>query len=126
MTLADSEVAATVAVKDMAVAKEFYGTVLGLKLQKESPAGATYGSGASTLFVYPSQFAGTNKATYAGWHVDDVAAEVEGLKSKGVNFQQFDLPGATWEGDVAVMGALRGAWFTDPDGNILALDNGQE
>jgi catechol 2,3-dioxygenase-like lactoylglutathione lyase family enzyme len=121
--LSDSDVAATIAVKDLAVAKEFYGKTLGLKQTDENPGGVTYQSGSSKLFVYPSQSAGTNQATYAGWEVSDVAAAVTELQQKGVTFEKYDLPGAEKEGDSTILnlGGERAAWFKDPDGNILSV-----
>ncbi|MES2971706.1 MAG: VOC family protein [Patescibacteria group bacterium] len=120
--LGDKDVAATIAVKDLTVAKEFYQGKLGLMLEQESPAGDLYASGSCKLFVYPSGYAGTNQATYASWKVDDVDATVAELKSKGIVFEQYDnLPETTREGDVHVMGDNRAAWFKDPDGNILSI-----
>ena len=53
--------------------------------------------------------------------VDKVAAA---LKEKGVRFEQYDnMPGATRDGDIHVMGEMRAAWFKDPDGNILNIVN---
>ena len=123
--LGDKTAMATIAVKDMEAAKKFYEGTLGLAKQKEDPSGILYKSGAGGVFVYPSQFAGTNKATYAAWGVgedlDKIAAD---LKGKGVTFEQYDnLPGVKREGDVHVMGDLRAVWFKDPDGNILNLVN---
>jgi catechol 2,3-dioxygenase-like lactoylglutathione lyase family enzyme len=124
--LGEADAAVTIAVSDMDVAKKFYGETLGLTQENESPAGVTYKSGNSRVFVYPSEYAGSNKATYAGWHVDNLEQVVDGLKSKGVQFEQYDnLPGATREGDIHKFGEeFAGAWFKDPSGNILALDNG--
>ena len=87
--------------------------------------GATvFTSGDGGVFVYPSQFAGTNKATAAAWQVDNVDATVNDLKAKGVTFEHYDnIPGGSREGDVHVMGDLRAAWFKDPDGNILNIVN---
>jgi catechol 2,3-dioxygenase-like lactoylglutathione lyase family enzyme len=121
--LGESRVTTTIAVKDVAAAKEFYGTTLGLKQTDESPAGVTYEAGGCSILVYPSEYAGTNKATYAGFKVSDVDAVAADLKVKGVPFQTFEMEGLTWEGDVASMGSFKSAWFTDPDGNIFALDN---
>lgn len=42
---------------------------LGLELVNEEYGGVVYKSGDSKLFIYESQFAGTNKATYATWNV---------------------------------------------------------
>ena len=123
--LADSQVCAVLAVKDMEIAKKFYGETLGLKDPKEDPGGVLYKSGeGSAVYVYQSEFAGTNKATAAAWNVSDVPGLVEELKGKGIKFNTFDMPGVTWEGDVAVMGPLKAAWFNDPDGNILNVVSG--
>ena len=123
--LEDKTAMATIAVKDMEVAKKFYEGTLGLKKMKDDPSGIYYKSGSAGVFVYPSQFAATNKATYAAWGVgDDLDKIVADLKSKGVSFEQYDsIPGVKREGDVHVMGSLRAVWFKDPDGNILNLVN---
>ena len=123
--LVDSPVCAVLAVKDLAAAKKFYGESLGLKDPKEDQGGVLYKSGeGSALYVYQSEFAGTNKATAAAWNVSDVAGIVEELKGKGVKFNTFDMPGVTWDGEVANLGPVKGAWFSDPDGNILNIVSG--
>jgi hypothetical protein len=33
------------------------------------------------------------------------------------------MPGVKWENDIAVMGSMKAAWFKDPDGNVLGLNN---
>lgn len=124
--LGDKSAAAVVAVKDMEAAKKFYEETLGLKKGKaDDPSGTMYMSGDSMVFVYPSQFAGTNKATSVTWGVGgDLDKIVSDLKGKGVSFEQYDdLPGVTREGDVHVIGDMRAVWFKDPDGNILNLVN---
>jgi hypothetical protein len=56
------------------------------------------------------------------WDVgDDVESVVRALTSKGVSFEHYDLPGTTRSGDVHMTGAIKTAWFKDPDGNILAI-----
>jgi catechol 2,3-dioxygenase-like lactoylglutathione lyase family enzyme len=123
--LGSSEVCACLAVKDMDAAKKFYGETLGLEATKESPGGVFYTSGKSGVFVYPSQYAGTNQATAAAWDVDDIESVVEDLKAKGVAFEHYDdMPETRLEGDIHVMGEVKSAWFKDPDGNILNLVNG--
>jgi catechol 2,3-dioxygenase-like lactoylglutathione lyase family enzyme len=124
--LAGSNVCATVAVSDLAKGKEFYGGTLGLKQVDENPGGVTYKSGDSSLFIYESEFAGSNKATSAAWQVSDVKATVAELKGKGVEFETYpDMPMTTWDGEVAKMegGDWEGAWFKDPDGNIFSFGN---
>lgn len=114
-------VMATIAVNDLEKAKEFYGGTLELEQADENPGGVGYKSGSGQLFVYPSSTAGSGQATSAAWQVEDVAATVGALKEKGVNFEHYDIPGATRDGDVHVMGDMKAAWFKDPDGNILSI-----
>ena len=122
--LRDTDVMATVAVKDMKRASDFYQGTLGLTPgQNEEGMAIAYKTGGSMILVYKSDFAGTNQATAASWAVDDVAAVVNELKAKGVNFERYDFPGVDHEGDVHVMGDRKNAWFKDPDGNILAVVN---
>lgn len=119
--LSEGTVYATVAVRDMAAAKEFYSNVLGLALVDENPGGVTYTSGNGKLFVYEAPTGGHNPATSVSWEVSDLEAVVEGLKAKGVVFEHYDMPGGEWQGDIAVWGPMKNAWFKDPDGNTLAV-----
>ena len=120
--LADSDAMATIAVKDLETARKFYEEKIGLKRTSgDQKSVLNFKSGRSTITVYVSQFAGTNKATSATWVVADCEAEVAALKKKGVAFEHYDLPGLTRKGDVHAAGSFRGAWFKDPDGNILHI-----
>ena len=124
--LADKDVAANIAVKDMARARKFYEGTLSLKETGRMGEDVTsYKSGKSAVFVYRSEFAGTNKATCMTWTVgDDVERIARELKSKGVAFEHYDMPGTTLEGDVHVGHGMKVAWFKDPDGNILNIVSG--
>jgi catechol 2,3-dioxygenase-like lactoylglutathione lyase family enzyme len=124
--LGDKEVIATIAVRNLDAAKRFYEGKVGLKLADVQEEGTvSYQSGQSTVLVYESEYAGTNKATAATWVVgDEVDKVVRELKGKGVAFEHYDLPGMTRQGDVHVAGQMRAAWFKDPDGNIHALVSG--
>ena len=120
--LGDNEAQPTIAVKNLPAARKFYEGTLGLKpVHTEGEEAVSYKSGNSEVLVYHSQYAGTNKATAATWMVDDVESLVKDLRTKGVAFEHYDLPGMTRKGDVHVAGKMKAAWFKDPDGNILAL-----
>ena len=123
--LGDFAAAATVAVKDLDKARDFYERVVGLKLKGEAISGVqAYVAGASTIVVYQSRFAGTNQATTVTWTLGGAFdAAVAELKAKGVAFERYDMPGATLEGDVHVLADAKVAWFKDPDGNIVNLNN---
>jgi catechol 2,3-dioxygenase-like lactoylglutathione lyase family enzyme len=124
--LGSKDAGATLAVSDLEKARDFYENTLGLTAVQEDPGGILYKSGNSLVLVYPSEYAGTNKATAATWSAgDEFDGIVQGLKAKGVTFEHYDdLPETTREGDVHTMGGeLKGVWFKDPDGNILSLVN---
>jgi len=113
---------ATLAVKDLDAAGRFYQDTLGLSRAGDpDEESLVFESGDTTINVYRSTFAGTNKATALTWAVDDVEDVVRTLKSKGVKFEHYDLPETRREGDVHVSGDLKVAWFKDPDGNILSV-----
>lgn len=124
--LSDKEAIAMIAVSDMQAAAKFYEGTLGLaRLSTEGEEVITYRSGSSALNVYHSQYAGTNKATALVWNVgDEIEAIVDALKSKGVVFEHYVMPGLTLKGDVHVGGDMKVAWFKDPDGNILSVVTG--
>lgn len=123
--LNDSKVTANIPAADLARARGFYADKLGLEPAQEHPGGNIYMTGGGTaFFVYQTEFAGQAGHTIAQIHVADVAKEVEELKSRGVTFEHYDMPGMNWEGDVATdpeMGSA--AWFKDSEGNILCLDD---
>jgi catechol 2,3-dioxygenase-like lactoylglutathione lyase family enzyme len=123
--LGGKDAMATIAVRDIEVAKRFYGQTLGLEATATEGAGVVvYRSGVARVVVYQSEFAGTNRATSATWGVgaqfDDI---MRALKSAGVRFEHYDLGGLTREGDVHTAGSFKAAWFKDPDGNILHINN---
>jgi catechol 2,3-dioxygenase-like lactoylglutathione lyase family enzyme len=120
--LGDRNATPNIAVKDLEKARHFYQDTLGLEaVGKEGDEVIVFRSGSSTMNVYRSEYAGTNKATAVTWQVDDVDDAVRELKAKGIAFEHYDMPEMTREGDVYVSGTFRTAWFKDPDGNILNL-----
>lgn len=123
--LSTKDALATVPVKDLARAKNFYEQILGLEpVDGEEMGVQAYRAGSSTILVYESSFAGTNQATAVTWPVgDDLDAIVADLKAKGVTFEHYDMPDTTLEGDIHVSGRIRVTWFKDPDGNIINVGN---
>jgi catechol 2,3-dioxygenase-like lactoylglutathione lyase family enzyme len=118
--LGNKDAVANVAVKDLDVATDFYRNTLGLKpVHQEGNELVVFQSGHSSINVYRSEYAGTNKATAVTWTVDNVEDEIKALSNKGVVFEHYDMPGLTREGDVHVGDHMKVAWFKDPDGNIL-------
>jgi catechol 2,3-dioxygenase-like lactoylglutathione lyase family enzyme len=113
----------TLPVTDIERARKFYGETLELKLREEITDGhLLYDAGEGTfLVVYERPTPTTSDATAASFIVDDVETTVKGLRDRGVVFEEYDIPGVTWDNSIATMGNMKGAWFKDPDGNILAV-----
>jgi catechol 2,3-dioxygenase-like lactoylglutathione lyase family enzyme len=123
--LKDKTSSAIIAVSDIDRAREFYGATLGLELEDDSMDDVlTFRTGATHLVVYKSDEAGTNRANALVWDVgNEVDAIARYLKGKGVAFEHYDMHGVKLEGDIHVGGEMRMAWFKDPDGNILHINN---
>jgi catechol 2,3-dioxygenase-like lactoylglutathione lyase family enzyme len=124
--LGDKNASANIAVKNLEAARKFYADTLGLtQVGAEGEELIVFRSGDSTINVYRSQYAGTNKATAVSWLVGpDVEGVVQALKAKGVSFEHYDMPGLTLQGDLHVGGDMKVAWFKDPEGNILSIVSG--
>ena len=121
--LSKSKAHPTLPVTDIERARKFYGETLELKLREELAAGhLLYDAGEGTfLIVYERPTPTKADSTAASFFVDDVEATVKGLKDRGVVFEEYDFPGMKTVNSIATMGNVKGAWFKDPDGNILAV-----
>jgi catechol 2,3-dioxygenase-like lactoylglutathione lyase family enzyme len=124
--LGDHQAIATLAVKDLDAAREFYEGVLGFVPRREVAEGVLYAAGTRDFLVYPSSFAGTNQATALSFQVpaDQFDGEAAALREKGLVFQTFEAEGLVWVDGVASYGEVHSAWFSDPDGNILNIETG--
>jgi len=108
--------------KDVARARQFYEHQLGLKPKEEVAGGVAYEFAEHTgCFLYPTPNAGTSRASQAFWQVDDIEREVAELRKRGVEFESYDMPGATSENGIVTAGGAKAAWFKDSEGNIMAL-----
>jgi predicted enzyme related to lactoylglutathione lyase len=105
---------------DLARAREFYGSVLGLEAGNvweppgQEPLGAEFETGTVTIALIAAERLGipfqANKVPIA-LRVDDVAAARAELESRGVTFVS----------DIIDSGVCHQAIFEDPDGNALDL-----
>ena len=119
--LETSRVFASFSVDDLKRAREFYSGTLGLKVN-DSPEGLDLQLDGAHVFLYPKPNHQPATFTVLNFQVDDVDRAVAGLKSRGVTFESYDLPGLkTDENDVARGNGPTIAWFKDPAGNILSV-----
>jgi catechol-2,3-dioxygenase len=107
---------------DLGVAKEFYGEKVGLEVLLESDDFVTFRCGGDSRLVVTKSTSGTSEAqTKASWRVDDIAAEVSELRSRGVEICEFDEEWLKTVDGVADVGFALAAWFIDPSGNNIGL-----
>jgi catechol 2,3-dioxygenase-like lactoylglutathione lyase family enzyme len=125
MSLTDAPFLATLPARDIERAMRWYQEKLGLTpLMDLGLAGQLYRTGGSQWMLYQTPSAGTAKHTLGGWVVPDLDAAMRELRSSGVTFEDYAMgdEGPTTENGVSRDengGAV--AWFTDSEGNILAL-----
>jgi predicted enzyme related to lactoylglutathione lyase len=120
--LQNSPMYAYLPARDVGRARAFYEQKLGFKPKAETAGGVVYEFADHTAcFLYPTPNAGTSKASQAFWTVRDIEREVAELQARGVKFEEYDLPGMTFRNGIAEGAGGKAAWFTDSEGNILAL-----
>ena len=112
-------------VDDLAAAREFYATMLGLTVDPDGVGARLHLPGGGTVFVYPKENHQPASFTILNFAVDDIDAAVDELVTRGVKFERYEgMPG------VDAKGIMRGrehntgpdiAWFLDPAGNILSV-----
>jgi catechol 2,3-dioxygenase-like lactoylglutathione lyase family enzyme len=109
-------------VKDMERARDFYVNKLGLEAEGLAADGKFVLRASGTKFGLIPKPEGTKaEHTTVGFEVDDVAAEIRTLKSRGVAFEDYDFPGFKTVDHMIVIGTDKAAWFKDTEGNILCL-----
>jgi catechol 2,3-dioxygenase-like lactoylglutathione lyase family enzyme len=122
IVLTDSRVYAVLPSKDLAASRAWYEAKTGTTPTKEDPGGLWYECADGTWFVVTaSQFAGTAQNTAASFHVDDLQRVMSDYRSRGLVFEEYDMPGFKTVDGVLSMGPYKAAWFKDGDGNTIEM-----
>jgi catechol 2,3-dioxygenase-like lactoylglutathione lyase family enzyme len=125
-----SDVATRLPAQDLERARAFYAEKLGLHPVEERPGGLRYRCGNGYFALFASSGAPSGDHTQMGWEVDDLVATVAELRRRGVDFEEYDLPGLrTVNGIAEVAGNYpsrggvgeKAAWFRDSEGNLLGI-----
>jgi catechol 2,3-dioxygenase-like lactoylglutathione lyase family enzyme len=127
--LEHSDVATRLPAQDLNRARSFYAEKVGLEPVEERPGGLLYRCGTGSFALFLSAGAATGSHTQMGWEVADIEATVATLRSRGVVFEEYNLPGLkTVNGIAQIAGNYsskgrgeKGAWFKDSEGNLLGL-----
>lgn len=128
--LSDAAVATRLPAQDLERARRFYADKLGLQPADERPGGLRYRCASGEFAIFQSAGAPSGAHTQIAFEVRDIEATVNELRARGVEFEDYDLTGLqTSEGIAEVQGNYpskgglgeRAAWFTDSEGNLLAV-----
>jgi tRNA-Thr(GGU) m(6)t(6)A37 methyltransferase TsaA len=123
-------VATRLPAQDLARARRFYAEKLGLEPVEERPGGLRYQAESGEFALFQSTGAPSGEHTQMGWNVDDLESTVAELRGRGLELEEYDLPGLkTADGMAEVSGNYpskggvgeRAAWFRDSEGNLLGI-----
>ena len=103
---------------DIARAKEFYGTTLGLRTSEANGMLTLHIAGDQKALIYPKPDHIPATFTILNFPVDDIDAAVDELIGRGVVFEHYEV---TDEKGIMRDRGPAIAWFKDPAGNILAV-----
>ncbi len=120
--LEKAAVAAFIASAKIVEARDFYENTLGLTFISEDEYALVLDANGTTLRIQKVAEVEPKQYTSLGWHVDDISAAVTALVAKGVRFERYEFMQPDELGIVTFPGGARVAWFKDPDGNLLSLD----
>lgn len=123
MSLSSSSVAVMLPISDPDRAQKFYTDQLGLPYEGTNDEKSLMYrlAGGAQLVLLPRPDEKPLGSTAMSFEVTDLEQEIADLESRGVVFEDYDLPELRTEGHVATMGDEKAAWFLDPDGNVLCV-----
>jgi catechol 2,3-dioxygenase-like lactoylglutathione lyase family enzyme len=107
---------------DLDASRDFYRDKIRLPLVNESPNAVTFKCGGGNQLAITKSTVGTaDEQTQAAWRVNDLEQEIAALRSRGVEIQEYDLPGLKTVDGIADIGFARMSWFIDPGKNCLGI-----
>ncbi|MDQ6740371.1 MAG: VOC family protein [Actinomycetota bacterium] len=123
MSLSSSPATTILPIADGDRARKYYEESLGLEFRgKAADGNLIFGlEGSATLALREDPAAKPSGHTAISFEVQDITAAIRDLGTRGVAFEDYDLPDLKTTDHVCVLGSEKAAWFSDPDGNILCL-----
>ena len=107
-------------VDDIEKARQFYGDTLGIDTSEQYGLLTLHLAGGRDTLVYPKPDHTPAAYTILNFEVDDIDQAVDGLASRGVQFERYDGLGQDEKG-INRGGGPYIAWFKDSAGNILSV-----
>jgi catechol 2,3-dioxygenase-like lactoylglutathione lyase family enzyme len=119
--LENADLVAFVATRDLEAAGAFYGATLRLPLVEANGFARVYDVNGTQLRVTLVESRAKAQYTVLGWRVADIEHAIAELHAVGVRFKRYDGMQQDENGVWVAPGGTRVAWFSDPDGNTLSL-----
>jgi catechol 2,3-dioxygenase-like lactoylglutathione lyase family enzyme len=119
--LESADLVAFVATGDLEAAGAFYEATLRLPLVEANGFARVYDVNGTQLRVTLVESRAAAPYTVLGWRVADIGRAVAELSAAGVRFKRYDGMQQDENGVWVAPGGTRVAWFSDPDGNTLSL-----
>lgn len=120
--LSDHPIDVVLLATDLGACRDFYRDKVGLEILNDSPNAVTFRCGGGAHLAVTQSTVGTaDEQTQGAWRVSDLDAELAELRSRGVEIQEYDLPGLKTVDGIADLGFARMAWFIDPAKNCLGI-----
>lgn len=120
--LATSRVHATLPAQDLERARRFYSERLGLEPSETGLGGLFYDMGDGTrFFLFQTSGMPSGEHTQLGFHTTDIETLVADLRARGVEFEEYDVPGLKTIRGIASREGVSSAWFKDSEGNLLGI-----
>lgn len=125
-----TSVATRLPAQDLDRARRFYSEKLGLEPAETRPGGLRYQVGTAVFALFQSAGRPSGTHTQMAWQVPDIETVVATLRSRGVVFEEYDVPGlrtvdgiAEVKGNYPSAGGIgeRAAWFRDSEGNLHGI-----
>jgi catechol 2,3-dioxygenase-like lactoylglutathione lyase family enzyme len=115
-------VEATIPAQDLERARIFYAEKLGLTPTSEGPIGLRFRLADGTRFrLFRSGGKASGAHTQMAIMVDDLVAAVAELRSRGVQFEEYNSPRLKTTNGIADVGYAKAAWFKDSEGNMIGI-----
>lgn len=120
--LGEASVHTTLPAQDLDRARAFYWDKLGLEPIEETNGGLLYEMpGGSQFFVFETAGKPTGEYTQIGFRIDDLDATAAELQARGVEFEEYGIPGLKSVRGIVDLPGRRAAWLKDSEGNLLGL-----
>ena len=87
------KVATRLPAKDLNRARAFYSEKLGLDPFEQREGGLRYVCAGGEFAIFISRGVQSGTHTQMAWEVDDIEATARELRARGVEFEEYDLPG---------------------------------